>query len=186
MSLSQDIAAIVEFASALRKRITVHSKPSANPAITVHTLKMGDRTVGRLSAGARPGADQIHTSWVDPKFRGMGLGKKLYGESLRRTPDGTLMSDPFSVSPAARRVYSSLSKSKSYAVDHIPVGHSEFRVRTKAPSPPPRSADNLASVDSGAKDYYARRDSVLKKWSARRNRRLAAEAEAVRASGDQI
>jgi len=56
--------------------------------------------IGRLSMhgneasppGIGYGRDSVSTAWVDPKFRGMGLGKKLYGDVLRKIPGNQLES----------------------------------------------------------------------------------------------
>jgi GNAT superfamily N-acetyltransferase len=188
--LAARLNAMVEFASALRKRITVQPGSSANPAVNTLSLTLGGKTVGKLASHVRyDGKDVINTSWIDPKFRGMGLGKKLYGEALKRSPGGTLLSDS-SVSAAAERVYGSMSRSKSYKVKSLPTHagslQPRFQVQTKAPSPPARTPEGLARISAGSASYHERRDRVLKKWDDRRWRLSAAKAQAVRGSGVQI
>lgn len=55
----------------------------------------------------------VSYSHIDPAYRGMGLGKKMYGEAMRRQPQQTLQSDQ-TVSDAAKRIWESFSKSPSY------------------------------------------------------------------------
>lgn len=51
----------------------------------------------------------------DKKLRGLGLGKKMYGEIMRLNPTHSLFSD-HSTSVAAKRIWDSFSKNKSYNV----------------------------------------------------------------------
>jgi len=49
---------------------------------------------------------RVSSSLIDPKYHGLGLGKKFYGELMRRAPSQTLYSDS-GVSESARRVWQS-------------------------------------------------------------------------------
>ena len=65
------------------------------------------------------GHPKINKAWIAPEFRGMGLGKKMYGEVMRRMPERRLLSD-VNVSEDAKRVWDSLRKRKSYEILDAP------------------------------------------------------------------
>ena len=56
---------------------------------------------------------------IDKKYQGMGLGKKLYGEVLRRMPGGKLKSDTI-MSPVAARIWEGMARRKGYTVKMNP------------------------------------------------------------------
>jgi hypothetical protein len=145
-------------------------------------MRLGDKTVGSMETYAGGSADSIKSSWVDPKFRGMGLGKKLYGDVLRQSPGGALFSDS-SVSSRAERVYQSMAKRpKSYSVtNQTPDPESfdpRFKAVSKAPAPPPRTPAEKQTLHAAQGDFIKRRDVVLGKWNDRRWRISAAKAAA--------
>ena len=53
--------------------------------------KASKKSVGSLNL--KPGTNLVEKSSIDPKYRGLGLGRKLYGEAMRRLPGRTLGSD---------------------------------------------------------------------------------------------
>tara|TARA_Y100000034_G_scaffold38374_1_gene47158 strand:- start:637 stop:1041 length:405 start_codon:yes stop_codon:yes gene_type:complete len=57
--------------------------------------------------------------------KGLGLGKKFYGEVMRRLPEQTLRSGG-QVSEPAQRVWSSLAKTKGYKVKSTPGERRSF------------------------------------------------------------
>ena len=178
----QAISDRIEFASALRERVKLVSRSTANPMMTRHTMRLGGKTVGSMETYAGHSADSIKSSWVDPKFRGMGLGKKLYGDVLRRSPGGALFSDS-SVSSRAERVYQSMAKRpKSYSViNQTPDPESfdpRFKAVSKAPAPPLRTPAEKQTLHAAQGEFIKRRDSVMKKWDDRRWKISAAKAAA--------
>ena len=92
-------------------------------------LLLGKRPIGRMTTGAADtalgagpkskGLRSIGETEIDPQFRGMGLGRKLYGEVMRRSPKQTLRSD-VEVSGPASGVWGRLSKNPGYTVTKNP------------------------------------------------------------------
>ena len=75
---------------------------------------LGDKQIGFMDM--TPGDhSRVSLTHIDEKFRGMGLGKKMYGEVMRRQPGQTLKSDTM-VSTDAQRVWRGMSKKPSYKV----------------------------------------------------------------------
>ena len=102
-------------ASRLRSNvnITKHDDPSG---LTEYIASIGDRKIGNmLVADSKYKGKVVAHSWIYPDFRGMGLGKKLYGEVMRRQPEGVLHSDSV-MSEDAQRVWASLNKNKGYEI----------------------------------------------------------------------
>lgn len=103
-------------ANALRSRI-VHTLANEGGEL-VARMNLGSREVGALAL--KPGGiAQIGYSSVDPAFQGMGLGRKLYGETMRLMPEGRLASDT-SVSAQAHGVWKRLAENPKYQVLHNP------------------------------------------------------------------
>jgi len=93
--------------SKLRSMVSIIKAPS--PAGTsVWDLTLNKKSIGTL---AESGGKVINVG-IDSKFRGMGLGKKLYGEIARRQSNLKLtsMSD---LSEDAARIYRSIGKGKN-------------------------------------------------------------------------
>ena len=97
-------------ASALRSRIQMQQAGGK----TVATLF--GKPIGALNV------DDGHVSGaaIDPAFQGMGLGKKLYGETIRRQPETTLRSDPHGTSESAQRVWAGMQARPGYNVAVTP------------------------------------------------------------------
>ena len=105
-------------ASALRSRLVMEPYLHGASEMPGFVFRLGDREIGRtvLKSSARTGFDvgaQIQGMELEPEFRGMGLGRKIYGEMMRRIPSGTLHSD-VSVSPAASSSWKKMMQSPSY------------------------------------------------------------------------
>jgi len=82
---------------------------------------LGNKNIGRMNIDRLPsGAPFIARSDLAPEFRGMGLGRKLYGEVMRRMPNGQLVSGE-SVSPSAQGVWRKMMSSPSYRVTVNPA-----------------------------------------------------------------
>jgi len=64
---------------------------------------------------------QVASSQLDSKLRGMGLGKKMYGEVMRRMPEQAMTSDT-NVSQAARGVWKSMTPEKGYQTSTPTLG----------------------------------------------------------------
>ena len=108
--------------SALRSRIRIvqyaHSK--AHPK--GFKLMLGDREIGSATLKSkRPGGvpAQIQGIEIDPKFRGMGLGRKFYGELMRMMPGQTLASD-VGVSSSAAGAWRSMQRRGTTVREALP------------------------------------------------------------------
>jgi hypothetical protein len=103
--------------SALRSRLQMVPKTVA------YGLKGGQRNWSAVLDGQTVGSmlldgGVVSAVRIDPKFRGMGLGKKMYGEVMRTQPKQTLTSDS-TVSDAARGVWGSLKRNPSYKIEEL-------------------------------------------------------------------
>jgi hypothetical protein len=88
--------------SRLRKAVNFTDEIYEGMAGTQRTfgMNLNGRRIGELAAID----GQVATSKIAPEFRGLGLGKKMYGEAMRRLPDQKMTSD-YNVSDAASRVW---------------------------------------------------------------------------------
>ena len=86
------------------------------PSKDVVAYKLAGKPVGEiaLTSGQKPKVSS--TEAIPPEFRGLGLGKKMYGELIRRMPGTTLESD-VSVSDAAQRVWKGMKRRPGYVVE---------------------------------------------------------------------
>lgn len=75
------------------------------------TAHVGDTPVGVMQTVG----DQVQVSQLSDKFRGMGLGRKMYGEVMRRMPEQQLRSDA-SLSDAGKRLWESFAQRGDVAV----------------------------------------------------------------------
>ena len=118
-----------EFASALRSRLVVSVVPASMGGSRIYDAILAGKRVGSISVHDRFARDlfgnitgkktpKISRSNVDEQFRGMGIGKKLYSEVIKK--EGRVMSDS-SVSGEARRVYESLKKNKNIKIRTFPA-----------------------------------------------------------------
>ena len=92
--------------SALRKRISVRW--------TGNKAQMTLRKVGMIGGIETKGGKNSWV-WIDPKYRGMGLGTKMYGEAMRQAPKGRLASDN-AVLEGGEAIWNKLARSKGYRV----------------------------------------------------------------------
>lgn len=83
---------------------------TGKPEIQWKALLGSEEVGGLYTTGKR-----VSWAFIDDKFRGMGLGKKMYGEVLRRMPKQQMSSDT-STSEAARRVWSGMESRPGYKV----------------------------------------------------------------------
>lgn len=109
-------------ATALRRLIKLVPQPSRlTPGRVRHNLMLGGKEIGGISGDHLPSGFQISYSEVDPRFKGMGLGKKMYGDLLKQLGGKPLLSDA-TVSPEAQRVWQSMAKRPgSYTVRTNPA-----------------------------------------------------------------
>ena len=118
-----------ELASALRSRLVVSVVPASMGGSRIYDATLAGKRVGSISVHDRFARDlfgnitgkktpKISRSNVEEQFRGMGIGKKLYSEVIKR--EGRVMSDS-SVSGEARRVYESLKKNKNIKIRTLPA-----------------------------------------------------------------
>lgn len=134
-------------ASALRKRIQIKTDASPRFGGDRYRMQLGGKTIGSLSTDAY---GNVSSTNLAERFQGMGLGKKLYGEALRRNPAG-LSSDPHGTSVEATRVWEGMAKRPGYSVTQNPgftrntaaqPGDYAFRVR-------PRDMDTVNAHGKG-------------------------------------
>jgi hypothetical protein len=72
-----------------------------------YRLQLGDRTIGTMVLKPNKSITQVQGVKINPEFRGMGLGKKFYGDVMRQQPQGILRSDT-QVSSDAQALWDSL------------------------------------------------------------------------------
>jgi hypothetical protein len=78
-------------------------------------MKLGDEVVGHVTTKGR----QVSLSEIAPKFRGMGLGKKMYGEVMRRMPKQQMASDTL-MTDASTRVWRGMPGRGGYTMMRNP------------------------------------------------------------------
>lgn len=95
--------------AALRKLVKIVPRPDLVAGERTFNMLLNNKRIGFMTVGDKaPGISQVGVSKIDPKFQGLGLGRKLYMEVARRLPKGqTLQSDNI-VSSAAQRVWHSM------------------------------------------------------------------------------
>lgn len=97
--------------SRLRDLVTVE-----HPSEDVVAYRLGKRRIGEIALSSSQKPKVSSTSAIPPELRGLGLGKKMYGELIRRMPGTTLESD-VSVSDAAQRVWRGMKQRPGYVVE---------------------------------------------------------------------
>lgn len=134
-------------ATALRRLIKLVPQASKSSDGWVnHSLTLGGKQVGRVSGVHQPSGFQISYSEVDPQFRGMGLGKKMYGDLLKQLGGKPLLSDS-TVSPSAQRVWQSMAKRPgSYTVKTNPASQLSPRFHAMADPTTVRMANSAAAI----------------------------------------
>lgn len=101
---------------------------------THHTMTLDGHPIGQITVhhprhGSPEGAlRRVVESELDPKYRGMGLGSKLYGEVLKATPGHALESDS-QVSELASRVWERMGKKRGYEMSKHPAARLEEEAR---------------------------------------------------------
>ncbi len=96
-------------ATALRRAFSF-GQPTGNGSSLMYPAMVGKTRVGTMGVQHHTLKDkvpQLSYSHLDPKFQGMGLGRKMYAEFLKKY--GALGSDSV-VSPEAQRVWQSMGK----------------------------------------------------------------------------
>lgn len=96
-------------------KITHRDLIPGSSAMRNFTMHHGGKEVGFLDTMH----GQIVNTQIKPEYRGLGLGKKLYGEAMRRLPNQELRSGG-QVTDKAQRVWHSLEKSPSYKITKTP------------------------------------------------------------------
>lgn len=131
-------------ASALRKRLvpSMSTDPTGMRTVQLH---LHGQPVATMSIDPR--GSVMHAGLDDMTLQGMGVGKKLYGEAIRRMPGQTLHSDTF-VSEPAQRVWDSMAKRPGYSVTQAPgfLGQLEGRHTVKLPAAAGISSSARATV----------------------------------------
>jgi hypothetical protein len=148
----------------LRSRLTMTSHrifPSwrpDNPPMICHVLALGDVVVGSIIVTAHEpasgdAAGHIRWSEIDARYRGLGLGRKLYAEAARRHQ---YIYSCRGASPSARRVWDSMlarppgSDAKVTQLSNVAVLslHPRARVELRIGLPlagAPRCGDTIAA-----------------------------------------
>lgn len=123
-SLVELDAAREKSASRLRKEVTITPRV-LGPGIVTWDARLPGRVnpVGHITT--RGGA--VTSSALDGDLKGLGLGKKMYGEVMRRMPGQQLSSDT-QVSDEAKRVWESMKDRKGYKVTKPLLGRPYSRI----------------------------------------------------------
>ena len=96
---------------------------------------------------------QIKHAWIDPKFRGMGLATKMYGEAMKQAPRGRLVSDNAQFD-GGYAIWNRLQRNKGYKIRENPKADGAddgFLSRDKRPlfigriNPAARKQSNLSA-----------------------------------------
>ena len=111
-------AALLKIAgSALRERVTIEERPGLHTSMLgpnkQYLMLLDGKPIGEMQVN--PKKQSVAWSRVDDKYHGMGLGKKLYGEVMKRQPGGVLRSDS-NTSDKAMAVWES-TKKRGYIID---------------------------------------------------------------------
>lgn len=106
--------------SKLRSLVKIVEEPGIAPVERVLKMMMGKKQIGFATLYPHKSSFRIaHMGIEDPRLRGLGLGKKFYGEIMRRTPGKVLYSGSL-VSPDAMRVWKRM-KARGYRVSRPSV-----------------------------------------------------------------
>ena len=74
-------------------------------------LRLGKKNIGYIRTHAMPGGDYgIFDSYLHPKYRGMGLGKKMYGDAFRNLKPGKFLHSDAQLSAAASNTWDGLQR----------------------------------------------------------------------------
>lgn len=119
--------------SRLRKAFSISEVPAGAPSRLFGKGREYHFDVAGVPAGHALIGEKgnVMQTFLEEPFRGRGLGKKMYGELMRRQPEQTLTSDVV-VSDKARRVWEALKKSPSYSVEEPPLKTVEEGILGKA------------------------------------------------------
>jgi ADP-ribose pyrophosphatase YjhB (NUDIX family) len=133
--------------TALRRLIKlVPQAPGTTSGYVRHNLTLGGKEIGRVSGVHQPTGFQVTYSEIDPKFQGMGLGKKMYGDLLKQLGGKPLLSDA-TVSPEAQRVWQSMAnRPVSYTVKTNPAAQIRPGATAMADPTTIRMANSAASI----------------------------------------
>lgn len=97
-------------------------------------MLLNNKLIGHVNTLDAKDGLRVGTSMIDEAYRGLGLGKKFYGELMRRAPAQTLYSDN-DVSEAARRVWQSfIKRPETYRAAIGSFTPERLRLLNKAPS----------------------------------------------------
>ena len=125
--------------SRLRRSVQVVSKAHEYlPGLVDHTMHLNGRPIGYMETLN----GRIVGTHINDEFQGFGLGKKLYGEVMRRLPNQELKSGE-QVSEAAQRVWGSLGKTQGYTIDKVPGVVKTYGNRTALEAVPGREGQPL-------------------------------------------
>ena len=107
--------------SALRKRIRVKWHADGSARMAMPNQHGGFNEIGRIETKAPASGVIGSVKWVeiDPKFRGMGLATKMYGEAKRSAPRGRLVSDNAQYG-GGYGVWNKLQRNKGYKIRENP------------------------------------------------------------------
>ncbi len=171
--------------SALRKRVRVKWHSDGSARMTIPNAYGGVNEIGRIetSVSSKRGTSIGQVKWVeiDPKFRGMGLATKMYGEAMKGAPRGRLVSDNAQYG-GGYGVWNKLQRNKGYKVRENPkidgAGFDDLISRDGRPmfigriNPAAIKQNNLsAKLRLQAKDYMKMRHEtdIASRWKRKKN-----------------
>lgn len=134
-------------ATALRRLIKLVPQSSTrHPGRVSHNLMLGGKEIGGIRGDHLPSGFQVSNSYIDTRFQGMGLGKKMYGDLLKQLGGKPLLSDA-TVSPEAQRVWQSMAKRpSSYTVKTNPAAQIVPGATAMADPTTVRMANSAAAI----------------------------------------
>ena len=107
-----------------------------------YIMMLVSKPVGQMSAHGQT----VSMSKLLPELQGLGLGKKMYGEVMRRQPQRLLHSDA-TVSSEAQRVWEGMKNRKGYSVAQSPMAR-------------PISEKPVQGIRSGISAYNANAQTI--------------------------
>ena len=167
--------------SALRKRIRVKWHPDGSARMAIRNQHGDFSEIGRIETTDSSIVDwqkqklatrgQIKHARIDPKFRGMGLATKMYGEAMKQAPRGRLVSDNAQFD-GGYAIWNRLQRNKGYKIRENPKADGAedgFVSRDKRPlfigriNPAARKQSNL-SAKLRLREFSALRKRIRVNW----------------------
>lgn len=109
------VAAAKLAGSRLRSAVKLVEKEQKHPTRRDYLLQLAGETIGKIKTVPRGKSTHVSSSLIKEPYRGMGLGKKMYGELMRSQPGQELSSSGLT-SPQAQGVWKSMKGKKGYSL----------------------------------------------------------------------